>query len=138
MHPSLAKALAIIEIERAAAEYTDAFDAVREVVLAFGQLNLANRLFSEIPRTVPAERVAQLFDFLAWQTDDNGAAMMREIEHWLREGQDTRKLVIAMGLQVLPFPDAHEMYHVLSTLALTTPQVAQRCQELIALRKARV
>lgn len=135
MHPSLQEALDIITIERNAAKYTDAFDAVREVVNVFGELNLANRLFAEIPEKVPAELIAALFDLLAWQTDDNGAAMTREVENWLREGQDTRKLVIALGLQVYPFPDAQEMYHVLSRLAVTIPEVAARCQQLIASRK---
>lgn len=79
MHPSLKKALDIINIERNA-EYTQAFDAVHEVVSVFGELDLATRLFAKIPRTVPEELVAELFNLLAWQTNDNGAAMTREVE----------------------------------------------------------
>ncbi len=136
MHPSLKHALNIISIERNATEYSQAFDAVLEVVNVFGEPDLANRLFVEIPRTVPETLVAELFNLLAWQTNDNGAAMTREVEAWLREGLDTRKLTIAMGLQVYPFPDAQEMYQVLTTLAEVVPEVAARCQGLIALRKA--
>lgn len=136
MHPSLQQALDIITVERNAVEYTQAFAAVHDVVSVFGERDLANRLFAEIPRTVPEELVAELFNLLAWQTNDNGAAMAREVETWLREGQDVRKLTIAMGLDVYPFPDAQEMYQVLSTLASSTPEVAARCQILITSRKA--
>lgn len=136
MHPSLQHALDIISVERNAAQYNQAFDAVLAVVNVFGEPDLANRLFAEIPRTVPEELVAELFNLLAWQTNDNGAAMTREVEAWLREGQDIRKLTIAMGLQVYPFIDAQEMYQVLATLAANVPQVADRCQALISSRKA--
>lgn len=103
MHPSLKQALDIISIERHAAEYTQAFDAVNEVVSVFGELDLANRLFAEIPRTVPEELVVELFNLLAWQTNDNGAAMTREVETWLREQHDPRKLRIAMSLMYIHF-----------------------------------
>ncbi|HCE7942323.1 hypothetical protein [Pseudomonas aeruginosa] len=136
MHPSLQQALDIITVERNAVEYAQAFAAVHDVVSVFGEHDLANRLFAELPRTVPEELVAELFNLLAWQTNDNGAAMAREVETWLREGQDVRKLTIAMGLDVYPFPDAQEMYQVLSTLASSTPEVAARCQILITSRKA--
>ncbi|WP_422775926.1 hypothetical protein ACOXXE_16430 [Pseudomonas mediterranea] len=136
MHPSLQQALDIIAIERNAAEYTRAFAAVGDVVSVFGERDLANRLFAEIPRMVSEELVAELFNLLAWQTNDNGSAMTREVETWLREGQDTRKITIALGLEVYPFPDAQEMYQVLSTLAATNPEVAARCQTLITLRKS--
>lgn len=136
MHPSLQQALDIIRIERNATTYTRAFAAVNDVVSVFGELDLANRLFAEIPRTVSEELVAELFNLLAWQTNDNGSAMTREVEAWLREGQDTRKITIALGLEVYPFPDAQEMYQVLSTLAAANPEVAARCQTLIMLRKS--
>lgn len=64
MHPSLQQALDIITIERNAAEYTGAFAAVRDVVSVFGERDLANCLFAEIPRTVPGGLVAELFNLL--------------------------------------------------------------------------
>ncbi|KAB0550533.1 hypothetical protein F7R01_04795 [Pseudomonas argentinensis] len=136
MHPSLKQALDIIAIERNAAEYDLAFDSVREVVSVFGELNLANRMFEEIPQTVAEGLVADLFNLLAWQTKDNGSAMTREVETWLREGQDARKITIALSLDVYPFINAHEMHQVLSKIAAATPELAEKCQALITLRKA--
>lgn len=136
MHPSLKQALDIINSERNATEYTLAFNAVHDLVSVFGELDLANRLFAQIPRTVPEERVADLFNLLAWQTNDNGAAMTREVETWLREQHDPRKLRIAMSLEVYPFVDAQEMHQVLTTLAVAVPEVAAICQTLMASRRA--
>jgi hypothetical protein len=65
MHPSLTQALDIINIERNSAEYTQAFDALNEAVSVFGELELANRLFAEIPRTAPEGLVVGLFNLLA-------------------------------------------------------------------------
>ena len=99
MHPVLATALAKIRQERDEKSYSASLDAVSAIVRHFGEVNLAEVLFSEIPRTVPFELVAELFDLLAWQTNDNGASMARTTEAWLREGSDSRKLLIALHLR---------------------------------------
>lgn len=135
MHPTVAKALAIIETESRAGHYTDAHDAARAIVIEWGEQDLADRLFVDIPGSVPFRRVSHLFDFLAWQTDDNGAAMTRTVERWLVEGRDIRKVQIALNLEVYPFPDAQEMYRVLTQTAKTFPQLAERCEQLIGDRQ---
>jgi hypothetical protein len=67
--------------------------------------------------------------------DDNGSAMTRTAERWLVEGTDLRKIQIALNLEVYPFADEHEMYRVLSDVAVSLPQMAGRCQLLISARK---
>jgi len=84
---------------------------------------------------VPFELVAELFNLLAWQTNDNGASVTRTIETWLREGTDNRKLLIALHLDVYPFIDDEEMERVLSHLAETNVRVSARCKELIRSRR---
>ncbi|MGC0096438.1 hypothetical protein, partial [Ralstonia pseudosolanacearum] len=135
MHPVISAALDAICLERDDKEYSVSFDAAAAVVRVFGERDLANVLFSEIPRTVPFELVAQLFDLLAWQTNDNGASVTRTIEAWLREGRDNRKLLIALHLEVYPFIDHREMERVLSHLAETNFRVAARCKELMRSRR---
>ena len=81
MHPVLATALAKICQERDEKSYSASLDAVSAIVRHFGEVNLAEVLFSEIPRTVPFELVAELFDLLAWQTNDNGASMPEQLKH---------------------------------------------------------
>lgn len=137
MHQVVARALDVIALESHEPEYTEAFDAVQAVVTEFGELDLADRLFANIPESIPSLLVAKLFDLLAWQTDDNGSAMTRTIECWLAEGTNLRKVQIAFNLDVYPFLDERQMYRVLSRLAEAHPQVADRCQQLISSRQNR-
>ena len=135
MHPVISAALDAICLERDDQKYSASFDAVVAVVREFGERDLANILFSEIPRAVPFELVAELFSLLAWSTNDNGAGVTRTIEAWLREGLDNRKLLIALHLEVFPFIDDEEMDRVLSHLAEKNVRVAARCKELIRSRR---
>ncbi|WP_421526326.1 hypothetical protein [Pseudomonas yamanorum] len=137
MRQVVERALKVIAAESSEPEYTEAFSAVHAVVIEFGEENLADRLFADIPDSISFMQVARLFDFLAWQTDDNGSAMTRTAERWLVECTDLRKIQIALNLEVYPFPDELEMYRVLSDVAESFPQMADRCQQLISSRKSR-
>ncbi|WP_211232104.1 hypothetical protein [Pseudoduganella violaceinigra] len=135
MHNAISAALDAICKERDDQSFSEAFDAVDVIVREMGERDLANILFTEIPRSVPFEVVADLFNILAWQTSDNGAAMTRAIESWLIEGSDNRKLLIALNLDVYPFINAKEMETVLMRLTESNVRVAARCKELIRSRQ---
>jgi len=109
----------VIAAESSEPEYAEAFSAAHAVVVQFGEENLADRLLADIPDSISFRQVARLFDFLAWQTDDNGSTMTRTAERWLVEGTDLRKIQIALNLEVYPFADEHEMYRVLSDVAVS-------------------
>ena len=117
MSPVLSAALQTLCQERDSGEYSAAFEAVSALVNEYGECELANRLFEEIPGTVPFELVAELFNLLVWQTNDNGDAITQTAESWLCKGSDIRKLRIALNLDVYPFLDEVEMRQVLSALA---------------------
>ncbi|EUB84920.1 hypothetical protein [Pseudomonas sp. GM30] len=136
MHQVVERALNVIAAESSEPEYTEAFSAARAVVLEFGEENLADRLFADIPDSISFMQVARLFDFLAWQTEDNGSAMTRSIERWLVEGTNLRKVQIALNLEIYPFPDEREMYRVLSDVAASLPEMADKCQQIISSRKS--
>lgn len=135
MNPVIASALEAICKERDDQEYGESFDLVRKVAETFGELNLAERLYSEVPRNVPFELVAELFNLLAWQAEDNGSEIARTAERWLRESSDTRKLLIAINLDIFPFAGPKEMEAVLSRVASSKPLVAIYCKKLIEARK---
>ncbi|QBR32289.1 MULTISPECIES: hypothetical protein [Pseudomonas] len=136
MHQVVERALNVIATESSEPEYTEAFSAARAVVLEFGEENLADRLFADIPDSISFMQVARLFDFLAWQTEDNGSAMTRAIERWLVEGTNLRKVQIALNLDVYPFLDEREMDRVLSDVAVSLPEMADRCQQISSSRKS--
>jgi hypothetical protein len=135
MHPLVAQAIDTICLGRDACDWKliDE-DVLSALVQEFGENGLADRLYSEIPRSVPYEVVCDLFDLLAWRTNDNGASVTRTIEDWLRKSQDSRKLSIALHLEVYPFVDESEMKEVLSKLASKNSALAYRCNELIKSR----
>lgn len=136
MHQVVERALNVIATESSEPEYTEAFSAARAVVLEFGEENLADQLFADIPDSISFMQVARLFDFLAWQTEDNGSAMTRAIERWLVEGTSLRKVQIALNLDVYPFLDEREMDRVLFDVAVSLPEMDDRCQQIISSRKS--
>jgi hypothetical protein len=110
---------------------------IDDLVQEYGEHDLINRVYREIPRTVPFEIICDLFDLLVWRTNDNGADASRSIEQWLRDGLDTRQLLIALNVESYPFVDAHEMERVLLKLADRSPfdlRIFNRCKHLIAER----
>jgi hypothetical protein len=136
MHPSIEQALKLIELETAQGEFCQVFDAVHAIVENLGEADLADHLIDAIPQSVPVERVATLFNLLAWQTEDNGSASTRAAERWLLEGRDLRRCSVALSLDVYPFIDEQEMYRVLSSLASTLSQLTHACESLISARQA--
>lgn len=135
MSPIISKSLDAICVERDDQRYSASFHAVSTLIEKLGEHDLAERLFQEIPRTVPFELVAELFDLLTWQTEDNGGAIHRTLEDWLRDGTDNRKILIALNSGVYPFKDRREMERILSHIAEKNTRVASRCLEVIQARK---
>jgi hypothetical protein len=136
MHTLVARAVETICLSRDDGDWNSVDESVlSELVQEFGESDLANRLYQEIPRSVPYEVVCDIFNLLAWRTEDNGASIGRTIEDWLREGADIRKLRIALNLDVYPFISATEMDEVLSSLARKNPSLSYRCHELVKSRK---
>lgn len=138
MHSLVAQAIDTICLSRDEGDWK----SLNEVVLSalvqeFGENDFADRLYRDIPRSVPYEVVCDLFDLLAWRTNDNGSSVSRAIENWLREGLDRRMLRIVLRLEVYPFIDAQEMEEVLLRLTGTTPSFAYRCADLIKSRKGK-
>lgn len=134
MDPTISKLLDAICLERDNQEYSATFVMARELIEAYGEDGLADRLFNEVPRSVPFEIVAELLEILCWQTKDNGADIMRTLERWLLEGLENRKLLIALHVDAYPFLNGDEMVRVLSDLARKNPRVSARCKLLIQRR----
>lgn len=136
MNPTVEQALNTICQSRDEGDWRSLDEEIlKKLVEQFGEEDLANKLFEEIPRTVPYEVVCDLFDLLAWRTNDNGSSVIRTVESWLRDATDNRQLFIALHLDVYPFLDRQEMEDVLSKLAGQNHVFHHRCNELIAQRR---
>ena len=75
-----------------------------------------------------------LFAILIWSTSDNGNAITQVTDQWLVEGDDLRKIRIALHLDTYPFLERGRMEAILTELANLHPEVAQKCHELIESR----
>lgn len=96
MHPVLAQVIAAICTERDG-RFREAPVLVQQLLTEYGEHDLANRLFAEIPRDVPFEVVADLFA-LVLKSGNEGCAdsIARSTRSWLRQAADKRKLSVAL------------------------------------------
>ena len=97
-------------------KFKAAFAAVASLVAEFGESDIADRIVSEIPASVAWEVVADLLGILEWSTRDNGASIHRAAERWLIDGNDVRRIQVALHLDAYPFQDFEQMTHVLGRL----------------------
>lgn len=114
------------------------FSLVNELVEAYGESDLANRLYADIPEEVPWQVVARLFNGIIWSTTDNGAALCYAVEGWLATGDDLRKARIGLALEVFLYPDSGQMEEVLCRLARRFPEVKIECDCMIYWRRQQV
>lgn len=133
MTPLLAEAFAALVAHPGK---TPAYDAVERVLKAYGEASLAERLVADTDPAVPDALVGDLFDYLSWQTSDNGSALSQAGNEWLRDAADERRCAVVLFRQeVYPFIDRIEMEAVLPRVAEAFPRLSDRCAELIAMRR---
>ncbi len=135
MNEVLSHAIQAVASERGG-KFDDAFRAAKVLVAEYGETDIANRIALEVPDSVSWEVVADLLGILQWSTEDNGASIHYSAERWLLDGDDLRKIQIALHLDTYPFIDLQRMRQVLEYLAQTRPEVAARCRTLIEQRSA--
>ncbi|WGM40762.1 hypothetical protein [Caulobacter sp. NIBR1757] len=111
-------------------------DLVGDAMRAMGEGDLAERVYSA-SEGMPWEAVAEFFSCAVWQTSDNGTQILRTTDQWLTEGQDERKVAIALHVDAYPFLDAAEMEQVLRETAVRFPQFAAKCADMIKGRGGR-
>ena len=111
------------------------FELVDDIIRKFGEAGVVERLYDGIPRERPWQDIADLFGVLIWSTRDNGSALMRTAEQWLRDARDIRQVQIALHLEVYPFQERGLMERVLADVAGKFPEVAERCRQLVESRR---
>jgi hypothetical protein len=130
MTPILEKCIETICLERDNG-WDSSFDVIAQLVLEYGEESLAERLIEEVPRTVPFEVVSDLLSILIWSTSDNGHAIAKAANIWLREQADTRKILVALNLEVIPFSSAEEAKQVLMPIAETNYLASSHCMRVL-------
>lgn len=135
VQPLLQQTLSMIEAERTR-NFHESFQLVDELLKEYGEQDIAEYLYRDIPTDYSWEVVADLFGILIWSMSDSGAAALFDTTNqWLLEGDNLRKIRIALNIDLYPFRNSQQMKDVLSELANRYPEVAQQCHDFIASRK---
>jgi hypothetical protein len=133
MHLILQETLLAIETERRD-QFNQSFLLVDQLLAVYGEEELVEQLYRDIPAACPWEVVADLLAILIWSTSDNGAAITQVTDQWLVEGADLRKIRIGLHLDTYPFLERARMEAILTGVAIQHPEVAAKCHELIESR----
>lgn len=113
------------------------FELIEQFVAQNPNEDLAELIFAGAVEDTEPWKVGALFDCLVWSTPNNGSALMRTMENWLR-GDDPRRIEHALSMGcVFPFRDAGTMKDVFSRINSRWPQFAERCNERVE-RRARL
>ena len=78
-------------------------DCVERLIAEIGESEFADKLFNSVSRSVPYEVVRDILNIAIWSTSDNGVGITESTNRWLQEMADTRKMLVALNLEVLPF-----------------------------------
>jgi hypothetical protein len=117
-------------------EFHESFKLVDKLLSFYGEENLAERLYTDIPLEYSWETVGNLFAILIWSmSDENATTLIETTKKWLLDGNDLRKIQIALHLDIYPFRKKDKMIEVLSRLSEIYPEIRSTCEELIASRK---
>ncbi len=101
-------------------------------------VNIAVEFFDRCRTSARAwpKRIAEQLALLVWSTDDNGSEIMTAIERWLQSDDIDRVRVAVEGLGVFPFRHRGEMDAVLALVKARWPDLAEKCDRLVAARAA--
>jgi len=134
MTSTLSEAVAAILAERPE-RFDESFRLADRLLAEYGEDDLAERLYADIPPDCPWEVVADLLTILVGITSDNGSTIQRTAERWLSDGEDLRRVRVALGMDVYPFLNRNEMESVLTRVAARHPEVAGQIAQLLASRR---
>jgi hypothetical protein len=133
MNSVLSQALDAVLREQGS-RFCEAFSFAQQLLGAYGQEGIAERIATEAaPQTSPLV-VADLLSILFWSSSDNGASIRRTAEGWLEACIDEWKIQVALHLESYPFLEAEKMRATLEKVAARFPALRAPCEELQARR----
>lgn len=112
-----------------------AFDQVAPALLQFGEEDLAERVMGAAG-DAPWEGIAAFLNIASWDVSPTAETrIFRTIERWLLEGEDLRRVQVALHIEVIPFSkkgaDAGLLKQVLDTVSAKFPETEPRCRHML-------
>jgi hypothetical protein len=91
---------------------------------------IMNALYDHRAPNVPLDGLSDIFDRLCWCLDDEGDALLKVREEWLRS-DDRGRVEVALEMKdTFPFREATVMAEVFGRISSKWPELAARCREL--------
>lgn len=90
-----------------------AHDWVDKLMEEYGESNFAAKVFDNVPRSIPFEIIADIFNMGIWSGNNNGRDIINTTNDWLKACNDTRKMLVALNLEVLPYKNKEEAIQAL-------------------------
>lgn len=114
-------------------------DETMEMVVKFVEANegkdLVEVVYNDVDAKIEPWRVGSLFDLLAWEAEDGGAALTKALEGWL-ESDDARKVAWALTPKGwFPYEKPEAMYKRCEAIAKKYPKLAETCKDMVARRQ---
>lgn len=111
--------------------YQQSFDELDRFVEAVGDRDVAELLAGFVGPSRPRQVICEMLGILVWSTPDNGSAIFRTYDRWLRECSDEKKCWLALNGQVLVLSSATEAGQVLSKVIERYPSLTDSCRSQI-------
>ena len=93
--------------------------------------SVAEVLWDELPSECDVQDIADLLALWSWRDNDNGAQVMRTLEHWIIQLVDERRVAVALNLDAYPFTDPAERVVYLKKAGEKYPALQNKCREII-------
>ncbi|RST13005.1 hypothetical protein E2C00_16705 [Streptomyces sp. WAC05374] len=115
----------------------DLFDAVDQLIAAYGADDIAE-IIAQAVRSgrITVRQATTCLGVAQWSGTDNGAALRRTLDDWVRRADDTARLHMALHQGMWLLPTATEMHAKLTEIAVRYPEHQAVCRYLISTRPA--
>lgn len=119
-------------IERESPEFDESFDLAKKLVELFGEQDLGRRLYSEIDTKTNWRVVADLYAILIWEVSDkNVGELAGTLKQWLIDGDDVRKIRVAINSDVCPFKVKVDMVNAFEGIKRTHPHLTEELDSFL-------
>lgn len=115
-------------------DFDESFKLVDDLIIEYGENGLAQRLYDDIDENEEWQNIVDLYGILVRSTKDSGHQITQQLNKWLLENNNERKILIALNSETYPFSNRKKMEEELLKVASKFPNTAVRCYDLIKSR----
>ncbi|MDI1479239.1 hypothetical protein [Polyangium sp. y55x31] len=113
-------------------DLTTLSDTLREIIDEIGSDEFPDCIANAVEKAIfSPDEGALLLGVATYSTDDEGACILRVLDHWLEIGTDELRVELALSQDTFPFRSRAQRVAVLTVIAKRFPKFADMCRYLI-------